>query len=607
VNADRGHARQRWAALAASLVAAVVVLGPALGPGFVLLRDMVFVPRQPLTGSLLGLAAQAPRAVPSDAVVALLGTVLPGQLVQKLVLLAVLVAAGTGTGLLVRLHPAGAVAAAVASVWNPYVAERLAAGQWAVLVGYAAVPWVARAAWRWAAVAAAAGSAAARAARGSLVVAVVLGSLGGAPAWVLVALAGLGGYLVGAGRRWFGTPLVTLGALLALTALPWAVPALLRPGGVQPDAAGVVFSPRPDTPLGVVGSLLTGGGIWNADVVPAGRDSAVGALGALLLLAAAVAGLALAVRPLPAPPRPRPPADTAGVAVAIVLAGLVGLLLAVAALPAVLGDRLAASGAFALLRDGARQVGPWVVATSLGVGLLGDRLAASTGALRRAGGAGLAALVALLPAAVLPSVAWGLWGMLQAVDYPADYASVASRVAGTPGAVVVLPFEAYRRFTWNGSRPSLDPLPRWLDTVVVASSDLVVRRTDGSAVRVRGEDPFAAEVGKALVDPAPAARLGRLGVSWVVVDVSSARVPDGLTEAWRGSHLALFSVPAVDPRAAADPGGRRRPPRGWVVGGDSLWALGVVLGIALARPSIAARRTRLRSAPRAAEPGDTLR
>lgn len=607
MNADARHARQRWSALAASLVAAVAVLGPVLGPGFVLLRDMVFVPRQPLTGSLLGLSPETPRAVPSDAVVALLETVLPGQLVQKLVLLLVLVAAGTGTGLLVRLHPLGAVAAAVAAVWNPYVAERLAAGQWAVLVGYAAVPWVVRAAWRWGAVAAAAGSGVARGARSMLAVAVVLGSLGGAPAWVLVALAALGGYLAGAARRWVGTPLVALGALLALTALPWAVPALLHPGGVRPDAAGVVFSPRPDTPLGVLGSLFTGGGVWNSDVVPAGRDSAVGALGALLVLAAAVAGLALAVRPLPPPHRPRPPADTAGVALAVVLAGLAGLLLAVASLPVVLGDRLAASGAAALLRDGARQVGPWVVATSLGVGLLADRVAASTGSLRRAGGAGLAVLVAILPVAVLPSLAWGLWGTLQAVPYPADYSSVASRVDGTAGAVVVLPFEAYRRFSWNGSRPSLDPLPRWLDTVVVASSDLVVRRADGSAVRVRGEDPLAAEVGRALAAPAPAAELGRLGVSWVVVDVSSARVPDGLTEEWRGRHLALFSVPGADPRAARDPGARWRPPQGWVLGADALWVVGVVLATGLARPGFAGRGTRPRSDPRAAEPGDTLR
>jgi hypothetical protein len=607
VNADGRHARQRWAALAASLIASMLVLKPALGPGFVLLRDMVFVPRQPLTGSLLGLSAQTPRAVPSDAVVALLGTALPGQLVQKLVLLTVLVAAGTGTGLLVRLHPVGAVAAAVAAVWNPYVTERLAAGQWAVLVGYAAVPWVARAAWRWGAVAAAPDSHVARGPWGGVAVAVVLGSLGGAPAWVLVALAALGGYLVGAARRCFGRPLVALGALLALTALPWAVPALLHPGGVQPDAAGVVFAPRPDTPLGVVGSLLTGGGIWNTDVVPAGRDSAAGALGAVLVLAAAVAGLALAVRPLPAPPRPGPPADTAGVALAVVLAGLVGLLLAVVALPAVLGDRLAASGAAALLRDGARQVGPWVVTTSLGLGLLADRVAASTGALRRVGGAGLAVLVAILPVAVLPAVAWGLWGTLQAVQYPADYSSVADRVGGTPGAVVVLPFEAYRRFAWNGSRPLLDPLPRWLDSVVVASSDLVVRRADGSTVRVRGEDPLAAEVGKALADPAPAAQLGRLGVSWVVVDASSARVPDGLTEAWRGSHLALFSVPAVDPRAALDPGSRWQPPQGWVLGANALWVVGVVLAIGLARPPFVARGTRPRSDPRAGEPGDTLR
>jgi len=29
--------------------------------------------------------------------------------------------------------------------WNPYVAERLIIGQWALLIGYAGLPWVLRA------------------------------------------------------------------------------------------------------------------------------------------------------------------------------------------------------------------------------------------------------------------------------------------------------------------------------------------------------------------------------------------------------------------------------------------------------------------------------
>ena len=56
----------------ARLLLAVVVLGPALGPGYVLQYDMVFVPRQWLLPASFGLGGQLPRAVPQDAVLGVL-------------------------------------------------------------------------------------------------------------------------------------------------------------------------------------------------------------------------------------------------------------------------------------------------------------------------------------------------------------------------------------------------------------------------------------------------------------------------------------------------------------------------------------------------------
>ena len=66
--------RTPWPARLLALGIALVVTGPALGPGFVLLRDMVFVPRQDLDLDALGLSGGLPRAVPVDAVTALLTT-----------------------------------------------------------------------------------------------------------------------------------------------------------------------------------------------------------------------------------------------------------------------------------------------------------------------------------------------------------------------------------------------------------------------------------------------------------------------------------------------------------------------------------------------------
>ena len=105
---------------------------------------MVFVPREPFSAALPGLAP--PRAVPSDLVVATVSRVLPADIVQKVVLLAIFVLACSGAAALLDREPLLArLAAGVFYAWNPYVAERLIIGQWALLLGYAALPWVLRA------------------------------------------------------------------------------------------------------------------------------------------------------------------------------------------------------------------------------------------------------------------------------------------------------------------------------------------------------------------------------------------------------------------------------------------------------------------------------
>ena len=108
---------------------------------------MVWVPDLALRPDLLGLGSGLPRAVPSDAVVAVLDEVVPGMLLQKLVLVAALAAGGVGAARLLDRDggPAGLVVRLVAvSVygWNALVAERLLMGAWPVLVGYAVLPWL---------------------------------------------------------------------------------------------------------------------------------------------------------------------------------------------------------------------------------------------------------------------------------------------------------------------------------------------------------------------------------------------------------------------------------------------------------------------------------
>src|SRR5262249_19784648 len=142
----------------AGVLLGLLTLGPGLRRGFLLSYDMVFVPRPPFNSGMFGLAGSPPRAVPSDVVVALLARVLPADIVEKLVLIAIFALACSGAAALLRDErwPAR-LAAGVCYAWNPFVAERLIIGQWALLLGYGGLPWVLRALttqatsrWRWA-------------------------------------------------------------------------------------------------------------------------------------------------------------------------------------------------------------------------------------------------------------------------------------------------------------------------------------------------------------------------------------------------------------------------------------------------------------------------
>src|SRR5580693_1741126 len=80
----------------------LLALGPGLQRGFLLSYDMVFVPREPFSAAMAGLAGGPPRAVPSDAVLAAASRVLPADVAQKLVLLSIFVLACAGAAALLR-------------------------------------------------------------------------------------------------------------------------------------------------------------------------------------------------------------------------------------------------------------------------------------------------------------------------------------------------------------------------------------------------------------------------------------------------------------------------------------------------------------------------
>jgi hypothetical protein len=538
---------------AVGLVAGLLVLAPVLGRGVVLSYDMVFVPDPPITGSVLGTDGSVPRAVPTELLADLLARVLPVAAVQQGLLLAVFVLAGAGAARLVPGLPAAA--AALAYAWTPYVAERLLIGHWPFLLGYAVLPWVVGAALAarrggslrplllWLAAAAAAGSTSAL-----IATATALCVIGLRPA-----------------SRFAGV----LGFAAAVN-LPWIVPALARPGGVPADPAGVAaFAARSDTPLGLAGSLLTLGGVWNPATVPYGRDSAL----ATVALVAVLAALVLGLRPVLA--------DSPG----LVAAGAGSLLLAAAGavpgLDAVLRAVVVHVPGGGLLRDGQKLLAPAALVVALAAGHAVGRLA------RAPRTAPWAVLLAVLPVLALPGLAWGVGGRLAAAHYPADWLELRAAVAqAPPGEVAALPWGTYRRLDWAGDRVVLDPLPRLLDRRTLADDALPLSR-----VTVRGEDPRAARVSAGL---AAGERLPDLlrsaGVRYAAVhrgqpgSAATERALAGLPVLFSSRDLLLVELPG--------PTGPTPGDRPWVAVlglGGAVLCLGAV--IVRRRPGLLRSRT----------------
>ena len=461
-------------------------------------------PTWPSAPDFLGLGSGLPRAVPSDAVVAVLDELVPGMLLQKLVLLGIADRGGGGCGGAGTRAgiPARCVAASV-YVWNPFVVERLVIGHWPVLAAYAAMPWLVVAARR-------------HRARGSTCPP-PCGSSCRSPASARAP--GIATALVVLASVWCGgraTP-ERVGALAVAAAnAPWVVAGLLHAGAATSDPAGASGVRRAGKgllpgPLAALGL----GGIWNSEVVPATRE---GVLAVLLLVATALPGRrwAAVMAGRLDPPRP-------------------------GRARRVLGRRLGPGRARAGPRPtppaGSPRTFPEVVAARRFAAARPVRAAAgrARGPWRRPPG----------PSARRPRPGRAPW--------PACSRSCRSRSCPTPGGaapagsarsttprrttraarawsadadgadVVLLPFSSFRAPEWNDGRKVLDPLGRYLEP------DFVGQRR-AARVRARGRGggpPGRRGPARARADHRPARRgrdLARLGIGIVAVD---ARTPGG--------------------------------------------------------------------------------
>jgi hypothetical protein len=539
------------------LALSLVLLTPLRRSGHLLSRDLVFVPHEPLTDAAIGLGGTPPRSVPLDAVVAVATTVVDGGVLGRVLLVLTLALAGWGVlRLTAGLGTTARLAASGFAVWNPFVVERMSLGQWALVLGYAALPWllVCAAAYR---------RSGSRRELAAVVLWAALASL--TPTGGLFALAGAAAG--GASRRARGW---TPGLVVAVLQLPWLVPSLVGGGSRTSDPAGVaVFAPGSDASGHPALALLGLGGIWDGLSVPDSRHTALAGIAIGFVAVCALAGVR------------RWWASDPDLAPRVAALGVVGLLLALALTTGPGQDLLrhattSVPGA-GLLRDGQKLLAPFVLLVACLFAGAVDVVARSLASHGDEVVAMAGLVLVLVPVALVPDGAGAVWRTVRPVSFPEALDRVVSTVDAGPQhrTVVTLPWRSYRNFSWGTGYPSSDPLVRMVDRPVITSDDLGV----GDRV-VRGESEAAARIGAALAQRPPAEALPAYGVGWVVVYADDPAASDvdtaGLRRVFTTPELSLYAVPgAVD---APAPAAWRR---GVVVGADLLTLLVVLAGLVM--------------------------
>lgn len=538
--------RSTIAALAGCLAACLVTalwLSPALGRGVLLYRDFVQVPRPVLSPAALGIDGRAPRAVPLDAVTAVLHPLVSSGVQQQLLLLGSLALAGCGTAMLLRRHGlAAAVTGAVLATWNPYTAERLLLGQPPTLLGWAMIPWLVLAVRlpgstrrRLLATALAAAPAALTPFGGLLAALIVLltwafapppaqrpatSTVGATTPSTTTSSTGPAAPAAPSRRTDLGRGRegIAFAALAIAWCLPWIVVGVLGTHDAGQRSGAAAFAVRHDGPLAVL-DVLGGGGVWAPAAGLASRTEGAAVLPSLVLLAVAVL---VALRLAPPmrradpttrsdhPDRPGPnerqgqnerpehhPREV------VVLARRHRRLLLAAVLLPPLGVLALATpvglDAWAwaqnvpgvgLLRDTHRLLGPSALAVALLVG-------AGVGALTRSiraprsrvalTGAALTVIACSLAVLGAPEAPARTRAAYRPVTFPAGWQQAVDALGDR--TTLVLPWQPFRRQGWAGPQPFLDPLPLALHGRAITATTLTVQR--GGQTYVVGEDDDA--------------------------------------------------------------------------------------------------------------------
>jgi hypothetical protein len=519
-------------------VLALIVAGPLLGPGHLLLLDF---PAGPMLPRIDLFPPSRPDSFGNGLPLLALHTILrevQELLPDKAFLLAPVLIGGIGVYRLLRRRlEAGALAATYGGTLygvNPFVYDRYLAGQLYFLLGYSLLPWALPAV-----------ADAGRRLSLQVVLRIALWT------WILtvasVHFSGIYLLLVAiavlVGRQPLRRVLLFGGATLALVALLssyWLLPVLRDASAVAAGADLRIYASRPHG-AGVLPALVAMYGFWR-DEFPR-QVSSFPALYALLvpILGLAVAGWRVSRRDR----------SRRAFATALATTAALGIVLsALTALPAMRAFvRLAIEGfpGLGVYREPEKFLLLAVLAYAVLGGLGLDALTKSLSRVRPRLGWVACVLALAAVAGYGHGMFWAFSGRVHLSHYPPGW-SIANAAMETrgPGRLLVLPWRPYAIWSFSDGRIVANPAPSFFTRDVVSA-----RGAGFDAVHDREGDPVATLIGSALSQRADTRRFGGLVAPAGVRFVAVLREADwqrygflahqrDLRAVYRDSHLVLY-------------------------------------------------------------------
>jgi hypothetical protein len=520
----------------AALALILAMFAPLMRGGVVLRLDtpVNLVGPYPRTSVAVGgappeLAARAPL----DALLASLYGGLPWGQARLLPLVAAVGLAAWGFARLFPRRRLAAFGATLLFVTNPFMYERIVAGQDFLVLGFYLLPILLSLLW------------AQRSRRAIL-----------ATAGLLVAIAALALHLVlitgvlcsayvtahAVRRRWHEARALVFACGLAMVgSLYWIVPAVSSWDRIDqvPVTDLSLFRSTPDPQLGLWPNLAGLYGFWRHGW-PLPKDGlAWWPLFLIAILLVMAVGLSGALRDVERRRRLLP----------LLIVGSIGLVLAA-------GDQGIAGGGYAWAFDHLpvfrimREPQKWLVLLALAYAVaFGEGLEQIVRSARRLRARVVAAVVVLaIPAVYGFSSFWGSAGYVRPSHYPASWAQADARMGEGPGLVVALPWHRYLPLPWTQDRVVSNPMVSAFRRDVVVSGD-----PEFGGLPAEGRDPLADRVG-AVLDRGTrgqhvAGDLLRLGVRYLVLEkvgdwenFAWLFDQDGIAAVHRWNDLVLFQV-----------------------------------------------------------------